>query len=263
MIDAFVLTALEALASRGVTSFGGAGLCWSASASLHNNDTVDAHTRPGESRPETADAYYELITENEKALRQAFGVQSEVYLIPTLWIGTDPGTTKIYLTTKYDDLMNAVLDPDLKKQMAAQGQSAAGFIPNTIRFALAHEYAHQAQFAVYRKNNQAIPPSSPELELQADILAAYSIGQRVQRPDDRSQIVMMASLMGDPFFNDTDHHGDKMTRHRCVAMGIDEGSKNTYGALGGTSGATFEALYDWALITAKDALKRQPKGHNF
>jgi hypothetical protein len=206
----------------------------------------------------------------EPLLQKGMGVNSKVYIIEEEDVRADPNAGNIYFGKAYFDLLD-------QKYKSAIKWAQFDPIPIGIKLILAHEYAHQFQFRMFKKKNVPLTTSTPIDELQADILASYFIGsyldaqfanlptpEKIKRVMDLSGGAMMVvSQLGDFYFNDKNHHGNPMTRHDCMHYGFAAGWVNQFGLPTEAMTTREDLIYDWSRKFATESFNNQRNSPNF
>lgn len=239
--------------------------CWSASAGVDSSATSDM-------RPSRAQAYEAVLLELEPSLQKVMGVSSKVYMTDTAVVRAGPGDGNVYFGRKFFD----TLDTQYKNPKTLE-LIKNDVVPVGLKLILAHEFAHQFQFRMFKKMNIALKAPTPIDELQADALASYVLGsmfdakyshlpeaeKRQKVMDDSGGAIMVVALLGDEFFNDANHHGDQMTRRQVLSAGFEWGWINKFGALAQALTGKEDELYNWSRKVAEDTFKTQINGSTF
>jgi hypothetical protein len=157
-------------------------------------------------------------------------------------------------------LFNALADPDrnevvlglpLLRHAEMQGPEIVAL---GMGFILAHEYSHTFQFKMVNNRLERLGNSTPQIELQADVLAGYYGGARLdeQLNNDaairRSGAIYIraAGSMGDYAFFSRSHHGTPEQRASATKAGFDAGRAQKFGDLDEAFGDNGKQLFDWS-----------------
>lgn len=234
--------------------------CWSISANAAPSTASTVH-------PSGNQSYEAIIVEMEPALQKGMGVRSRVFLTEMQRVYADPVSGNVFFGRKYFDFLD-------QKYKSIVKQVGTNPIPLGIKLIIAHEYAHQFQFRMFKKKNIALGAPTVVDELQADILASYFLGSslRVQFAnlpeeekwnrfaDQSGGATLIVAELGDPFFKDASHHGTSMNRRLSIQEGFQRGWENRFGGLETAMTAKEDEVYDWSRKYADAVLKGAPQG---
>lgn len=243
----------------------GRAQCWSSNAGPDSSATSNV-------RPSSGQAYEAILLELESALQKAMGVSSKVYMTDAAVVRAEPRDGNVYFGRKFFDTLDAKYKTKETLELLK-----GDVVPVGLKLILAHEYAHQFQFRMFKKRNIALKAPTPADELQADLLASYVLGsildtqysnlpqaQKVQQVvHESSGALMVVSQLGDLFFNDPNHHGDPMSRAAVLRQGFEAGWINRFGPLAQALSAKEDELYDWSRKVAEDISKNQHNSRVF
>ncbi|MET0621608.1 MAG: hypothetical protein ABW250_01375 [Pyrinomonadaceae bacterium] len=236
--------------------------CWSATAGPDSSLTSDV-------RPSAGKPYEAMLLEFEPTLQKALSVSSKVYMTEATVVRSEPRDGNVYFGRRFFNTLD-----ERYKNKAALELLKGDVVPIGLKLILAHEYAHQFQFRMFKKRNIALTSPTPAVELQADMLASYVLGslldaqysnlpqqEKVQQVlHDSSGAMMVVAELGDEFFNDANHHGDPTSRRTVMTQGFEAGWVNKFGP---PATAKEDELYDWSLKVAEQTAKNQHNGRVF
>jgi len=235
--------------------------CWSVSAGANSS-------AKGTIRPSSANRYEAILLEMEPILQKSMGLTSKVYLSEEEGerASADAATGQIYFGKKIFDYLEGKLGAKINYPNPKSDP-----IPIGIKFILAHEYAHQFQFLMFKRKKIALAASKPVDELQADILAGYALSsyfynkfsdlpeqKRVNRVwDEISNAVFVVSNLGDNFFMDKDHHGNSYSRTECLMYGFYAVVKNQFEPRTMMIVSRPDEIYNWSRCLAEETFNNQ------
>jgi len=239
----FIITVYLALAGSAYPQ------CWSVSAGSGSSETS---TVP----PSRANKYEALLLDLEPVLQKVMGVSSKVYMIDPRDVRADPKTGHVYFGRDYLVFLDDTYQPII-------AQTHHNPIPPGMKLIVAHEYAHEFQFRMFKKRNIPLTNPSPIDELQADILGSYFMGATLQhasieeQQDVYSGATMVLTQLADPFFNDSNHHGNAASRGACIQYGFAAGDKDQFGPLASAMTTNEDKIYDWSRAFAEKTYKNE------
>lgn len=250
-----------------LTALGGTARaqCWAADAGANS-------TAKSDMRPSGGKAYEAVLLELEPALQKVMGVSSKVYMTDAPGVRAEPSDGNVYFGRKFFDALDAKYKTKEMLELLK-----GDVVPVGLKLILAHEYAHQFQFRMFKKKGIALKAPTPADELQADVLASYVLGslldaQYSKLPQDKKvqQVLhesggamMVVTELGDPFFNDANHHGNPTSRRTVLNQGFSAGWVNHFGPLAEALTAKEDQLYDWSRKVAEDTFKSQHNSRTF
>jgi hypothetical protein len=139
-----------------------------------------------------------------------------------------------------------------------QGKFGLMALPAACQYILAHEFAHQAQFAAEKRGLPVARRGTAAFELQADILAGYFISQSERMVNVRTKVTPLftskdglglgnqlqdfnpylkknqtdlfnvVESLGDYGFGDKAHHGTPFQRRAALTFGIQAGKNGQF-----------------------------------
>lgn len=166
-------------------------------------------------------------------------------------------------------LFNALADPDrnevvlgepLLRHAERQGPEVVAL---GMGFILAHEYSHTFQFKMVSNKLERLGSSTPQVELQADVLAGYYGGARLdEQLSNEAAIrrsgavyIRAAGSMGDYAFFSGSHHGTPSQRASATKAGFDAGRAQKFGDLDEAFGSNAKKLFEWSKNQATEILR--------
>jgi hypothetical protein len=156
-------------------------------------------------------------------------------------------------------LSNALADPfrdeivigePLAAYALSQGKAAFDL---GVGFLVAHEFAHHFQFRMVSKRLQQLG-ASPQIELQADLLAGYYGGAILKEQWNNplmervsgATYIHAARTLGDYAFFSPTHHGTPNQRASATQIGFDAGQADKFGKLDDAFGENGRKVFDWS-----------------
>jgi hypothetical protein len=167
------------------------------------------------------------------------------------------------------NLFNALADPDRNEVVLGEPllrhaeRQGPEIVALGMGFILAHEYSHTFQFKMMNNRLERLGNSTPQIKLQADVLAGYYGGARLdEQLDNEAAIrrsgaiyIRAADSMGDYAFFSNSHHGTPAQRATATKAGFDAGRAQKYGDLDGAFGNNGKELFEWSRDRADEILR--------
>jgi predicted metalloprotease len=132
-----------------------------------------------------------------------------------------------------------------------------------VGFILAHEYSHTFQFKMVNNRIERLGSSTPQIELQADVLAGYYGGARLdEQLNNEAAIrrsgaiyIRAAGSLGDYAFFSNSHHGTPTQRALATRAGFNAGRAKKFGDLDDAFGSQPTKLFEWSKVEVNEILK--------
>lgn len=187
------------------------------------------------------------IIREANRMKKCMDVDADLMYSPTLFNAlADPDTNEV------------VLGEPLWRQAAMKGQA---YVDLAMGFVLAHEYAHIFQFKMVNNELGRLGNSTPLVELQADMLAGYYGGARLEEQLGNNEFMINqagnlfiqgAADLGDYAFYSQSHHGTPSQRAAATLEGFRAGRSEKFGNLDTAFSDRDDEIFEWSKKRARE-----------